>query len=122
MNPNDPNDLNKDSILAAAEEAKNAPTKFLAKERALYVQDRVQEIMQLRQLGKNQDQIKVIMSRFAEDYPTLFVKACEPGFDRQQLNIMIALLNRMGSGDLSQHQASMIVGQKMVEKYIKGKI
>ena len=62
------------------------------------------------------------MSRFAEDYPTLFVKACEPGFDRQQLNVMIALLNRMGSGDLSQHQASMIVGQKMVEKYIKGKI
>lgn len=120
--PPDTNGFNKDSILEAAEEAKSQPTRFLAKERANYVEDRINEIMSLRRLGKTQDEIREVMSRFAEDYPTLFLKACEPSFDQQQLKVMLALLNRMSDGSLSQHQASMIVGQRLVDKYVKGKI
>lgn len=114
--------FNKDSILEAAEEAKTAPTKFLAKERSTYVEDRIREVMRLREVGKNADEIRELMSRFAEDYPTLFLKACEPGFDQAQLRVMLSLLNRMGDGSLTQHQASMIVGQRLVDRYVKGKV
>jgi len=123
MQPQPPGDgFNKDSILEAAEEAKNAPTKFQAKERAQYVEDSVREAIRLRRLGKTQDEIREFMSRFAEDYPTLFQKATEPNFDENQLKVMLSLLNRMGSGQLTQHQASMIVGQRLVDKYVKGQV
>ena len=31
---------------------------------------------------------------------------------------MLALLERMGEGSLSQHQASVIVGKKLADQYI----
>jgi hypothetical protein len=31
---------------------------------------------------------------------------------------MLAMLDRMGEGSLSQHQASIIVGKKLVDRYV----
>ena len=35
------------------------------------------------------------------------------------LKSMLALLDRMGQNSLSQHQASVIVGQRLAEKFIR---
>ena len=114
--------FNKDSILGAAEEAKNAPLKFLPGERAKYVEDQINEIFRLKRIGKDDGEIRQLMGRFAEDYPTLFLKAIDPAFDTNQLKVMLALLNHMNDGNMSQHQASMIVGQRLIDKYVKGKV
>jgi hypothetical protein len=41
------------------------------------------------------------------------------GYNKQSLKTMLVMLDRMGSGELSQHQASVIVGQRLADTYIK---
>jgi len=43
----------------------------------------------------------------------------DPQHDKQLLTTMIAMLDRMGEGSLTQHQASMIVGQRLFDKLKK---
>ena len=117
FSPDQPN-LSKDGVLAAVEEAKNAPTLFKPRERATYVRERVQELRRLRALGQNDIQIKAAMGDFVEKYPELFKMAVEPNFNQQQLNLMLGLLDKMADGGMSQHQASVIVGQSLADKYV----
>jgi hypothetical protein len=117
-NPNELNNLSKDGVLSAVEEAKNAPTLFEPKERAQYIRDRVNEIRSLRQLGQNDIQIKEAMGDFVTKYPTLFQMAVEPNFDQNKLNMMLKVMDSMAGG-MSQHQASVIVGQVLADAYIK---
>ena len=109
--------LSKDGVIAASAEAAKAPTLFQPGERAAYVKDRVQELLRLRALGQNDLQIKAALGPFIEQYPTLFQMAVQPGFDVRQLGTMLGLLKRM-EGGMSQHQASVIVGQKLMNDYI----
>ena len=115
--PVDLNNLSKDGVLAAVEEAKDAPTPFKPKERAVYVRERITEIRRLRSLGQTDDQIKAALGSFVTQYPTLFAAAVEPNFNQAQLEFMLGLFDKMDRG-MSQHQASVIVGEKLADKYI----
>lgn len=115
--PVDLNNLSKDGVLAAVEEAKDAPTQFKPKERAAYVRERVQEIRRLRALGQTDTQIKAALGTFVTQYPTLFAAAVEPNFNEKQLEFMLGLFDKMERG-MTQHQASVIVGEKLADKYI----
>lgn len=115
--PVDLNGLSKDGVLAASEEAKNAPTRFQPKERAEYVKARVEEALKLRALGQNDEQIKAAMGSFVTQYPTLFQMAMSEPFDERQFKIMLGLLDRMAGG-MTQHEASIRVGQVLVDKYV----
>jgi hypothetical protein len=117
--PPNPNGLNKDGLLAQAEKEKNRPTLFNAHERAAYVKKCVDEVLFLKRTGKTQEEIKQLTGSFHEMYPTLFLKMFEANFDFNNFQTMMGLLNRMGDKSLTQHQASVIVGQRMVDKYIK---
>jgi hypothetical protein len=111
--------LDRRSILEAAEEAKSQPTNFSAKDRAVYVESQVNMIRGLVALHKTDSEIKELCGNFHVEYPTLFEYALKPNFDINNLRVMLTLLNRMGDKHLSQHQASVIVGQRMADKYIK---
>jgi hypothetical protein len=113
-----PPSLSKDTVLSAVEEAKDAPTLFEPRQRAQYVRERVKELRRLRALGQNDIQIKAAMGDFVEKYPELFKMAVEPNFNEQQFNLMTGLLDKMAGG-MSQHQASVIVGQSLVDRYVK---
>ena len=115
--PVDLNNLSKDGVLSAVEEAKDAPTLFKPKDRAIYVRERVQEIRTLRSLGQTDDQIKAALGSFVTQYPTLFSAAVEPNFNQAQLEFMLGLFTKMDRG-MTQHQASVIVGEKLADKYI----
>ena len=115
--PVDLNNLSKDGVLAAVEEAKDAPTVFKPKERAVYIRERITEIRKLRSLGQTDDQIKSALGSFVTQYPTLFAAAVEPNFNQAQLEFMLGLFDKMDRG-MSQHQASVIVGEKLADKYI----
>lgn len=112
-----PPDMSKDSILTAVEEAKDAPTLFSPRERATYARERVNEVRRLRALGKNDIEIKAALGDFVEKYPQLFQMAVEPRFDERQFNLMLGLLDKMAGG-MSQHQASVIVGQSLANTFI----
>lgn len=110
--------LDKNGVLAASAEAEKEPTKFSPRERAAYVKERVDEVRRLRTLGQNDEEIKAALGTFVTQYPTLFQYAVEPHFDYKQFEKMLSMLDKMGAG-LSQHQASVQVGQILVDKYVK---
>ena len=110
--------LNKDGVLAASIEAEKASTMFNPKERATYVRERVDEIRKLIILGQDDIQIKAALGAFVDQYPTLFQYAVRTDFDIKQFDMMIGMLDKMGTG-MTQHQASIAVGQKLVDKYVK---
>lgn len=112
------NALSKDGVLAASEEAAKEPTKFNPKDRSIYIRERVDEIRRLRRLGQTDDQIKAALGEFVKQYPTLFQMAVEPHFDYRQLNMMLGVMDKMAGG-MTQHQASVIVGQSLVNTFVK---
>lgn len=110
--------LSKDGVLSAIEEAKNAPTLFSPRERSQYVRERVIEIRRLRILGQDDEQIKAALGSFVTQYPTLFQMAVEPHFDAHKLEFMLGVMEKMAGG-MTQHQAAVIVGQKLADAYVK---
>jgi hypothetical protein len=96
--------FNADSINAAAAEAANAPTRFNATERSAMIRTHVTQIRRLVQDGKTVDQIKLLFPDFSEKYPNLLE--------------MLTMLDRMGRGNLSQHEASIKVGQHLLTQFV----
>ena len=58
-------------------------------------------------------------SEFEHKYPTLFRKLVEEDCDQHQLNFMLSKLDQVRTGSQSQHDASVDVGQVLVDKYVK---
>lgn len=107
------------NIREAIAEAESAPLGFLPKERALFVRSMVQTIESLVSQGKSVNEITQMYPEFARDYKNLFEAVVSPsGYDKQNLKVMLAMLDRMGNGQLTQHQASVIVGKKLADQYI----
>jgi hypothetical protein len=104
----------------AMEEAATRPLDFDPKTRAHYIRDCVKQMEEYQTAGLNMMQIKEKMPTFVRDYKNLFEMITNPrGYNKQDLKVMLAMLDRMGAGDLTQHQASVIVGKRLAEEYIK---
>ena len=95
----------------------------VASARSAYIKSNIEKINVLKHLGKSKEDIRNELGRFAEDYPALF-KMVMQGDSKNEgsLRTMIAMLEKMGSGELTQHQASVIVGQRLHDIYIKPKM
>jgi hypothetical protein len=101
-------------------EAATRPLDFQPKERAQYVRDSLALIETYQTQGFTTEQLKEKVPTFVRDYKNLFEMVTQPGgYNRQSLKTMLVMLDRMGSGELSQHQASVIVGQRLADTYIK---
>lgn len=101
-------------------EAATRPLDFQPKERAQYVRDSIALVEQYQTQGLTTEQIKEKVPTFVRDYKNLFEMVTQPGgYNKQSLKTMLALLDRMGTGELTQHQASVIVGQRLADTYIK---
>ncbi len=101
------------------EEAENTPLQYDAKARVAYVRGMISLIEELRTQGKTVDEIKERVPEFARDYQNLFEAVTSPtGYDKQNLKVMLAMLDHMGEGQLTQHKASVIVGKKLADKYV----
>lgn len=101
-------------------EAANRPLDFQPKERAQYVRDCIVLVEKYQEDGLTTEQIKEKMPTFVKGYKNLFEMVTMPGgYNRQSLKTMLVMLDKMGSGELSQHQASVIVGQRLADTYIK---
>jgi hypothetical protein len=112
--------VDKQSIEEATREAESKPLGFAPGARATYVRDMMKEITAQVAAGKGGDEIKTNKAHaaFAATYPELFKKAVEKQ-DLSHLEVMLNALDKMESGSLSQHQASILVGQRLVDKFVK---
>ena len=93
----------------------------VAKTRYIYVNNTVEAIKKLKNDGVPDDEIREAYSSFVLDYPAVFKMVMKTD-NEGPLRTMLAMLEKMGTGELSQHQASVIVGQRLHDIYIKPKI
>lgn len=56
---------------------------------------------------------------FAENYPSLFQMACEKDFDMHRLEFMLSMRDNVATNRISQHQASVRVGENLFTEYVK---
>lgn len=120
LNAPPPEDDGTPSIHEALREAEVRPLDFPAAERAAYIRAMVKRAREYKSSGRSHFEIRELLPEFARDYPYLFDTVVqEESMDESNLNTMLSMLDRMGQGNLNQHQATVIVGQRLAKKYIR---
>jgi hypothetical protein len=108
----------KQTIEEATREAEVRPTAFSPTVRATYLRQMIAELVPLVAQGKTEAELKISYETFAKAYPQLFKKIIGKE-DLTPLRTMLGSLDKMAEGKISQHQASVIVGQKLVDTFVK---
>ncbi len=105
------------TISEATREAESRALDFDPNERASYVRRMLQDIATWMAQGDSEQVIRERVPDFIEKYPRLFSTLINRE-DLSPIQSMLAMLDKMGEGSISQHQASMIVGKRLVDRYV----
>lgn len=112
--------VDRDSVTKLSEKAANEPTRFNATERSKFIKESVEQIGNMINAKHSIDDIKAVFPDFCEQYPNLLAMMTRPeGFDVRSLELMVRMLEKMGNGLASQHEASIQVGQHLLDAYVK---
>ena len=112
--------VDRDSVKKLAEKVANDPTRFNATERSSFVKEHVVKISNMVKSKHSLDDIKAVFPEFCEQYPNILEMITRPtGYDQRSLDMMIVMLEKMGQGLKSQHEASIHVGQHLLNAYVK---
>ncbi len=101
----------------ASAEAESRPLEFDPNARGLYIRTMLRDIQLWMSQGDSKDTIAQRIPEFTEQYPELFKKIVN-NQDLTPINNMLTMLDKMGNGSISQHQASIVVGKKLVDRYV----
>ena len=116
-NDNRPPTLDRQSIDEATTEAEARSLEYDPNLRARYIREMLRDIALWMAEGLPEDTIRQKVPDFIEKYPELFKKIINKQ-DLSPVQSMLAMLDRMGEGNISQHQASVIIGKKLVDRYV----
>ena len=112
--------FDRDSVKNLSEKAANEPTRFNATERSSFVKTHVEKVSKMLKDKHSLDDIKAVFPEFCEQYPNILEMITRPGgYDQRSLDMIIKLLEKMGQGAKSQHEASIQVGQHLLNTYVK---
>ena len=109
--------VHRQSIAEATAEAESRTLDYHPAERAQYIRTMLRDIARWMSEGETKEMITERVPEFVEIYPELFKKIITRQ-DLAPIQTMLAMLDKMGQGQLSQHQASIQVGQKLVDRYV----
>jgi hypothetical protein len=98
-----------------------------ARDRAQYIRDIVKRIEGYKRTGRSPSEIDELVPEFKREYPKLyeaivFSENFKGGFYEQSLKVMLTMLDRMAANQFSQHEASVIVGQRAYDSFVKPQI
>lgn len=98
-----------------------------ARDRIAYVRDIIKRVENYKKAGLPASDIEARVPDFKRDYPKLFEtivfpERFNPGYYNQVLKVSLALLERMAANQFSQHEASVIVGQRAYDSFVKPQI
>lgn len=105
------------SISDATSEAEARALDFDPSGRAKYIRSMLRDIALWMSHGDSEETISSQVPDFVELYPHLFKKLINHE-DLSPIQTMLVMLDRMSEGRLSQHQASIIVGKRLVDKFV----
>jgi len=109
--------VQKQTIAEATAEAEARELDYDPNVRANYVRNMLQDIALWMSHGDSEETIKQRIPDFVERYSELFKKVINRQ-DLAPIQSMLTMLDRMAQGNISQHQASIIVGKKLVDRYV----
>jgi len=109
--------IQRQSMEEATAEAESRALDYDPNVRAQYIRSMLQDIALWMSHGDSEETIKERVPQFIEHYPELFKKIINKQ-DLAPIQSMLAMLDKMGEGNLSQHQASVIIGKKLVDRYV----
>jgi hypothetical protein len=101
----------------AAAEASSRSLDFDPNVRARFIREMLHDIPLWITQGLTEEQIRQKVPEFSDKYPELFTKIIQKQ-DLSPIQSMLAMLDRMGEGNITQHQASIIIGKKLVDKFV----
>jgi hypothetical protein len=97
----------------------------VASARSAFVKAKIEIVKKLKAEGKTQAEVEVHpdLTTFVGSYPALFKMLFKIDIGNEAaLRTMLAMLERMGTGQMTQDQASTVVGQRLYDTFIKDKI
>ena len=105
------------SIEDATAEAEARPIEYDPAARAQFIRSMLQDIALWMSQGESEQEIRTRIPDFVEAYPELFKKMIQRQ-DLSPIQSMLTMLDRMAEGRISQHQASIAIGKKLVDQYV----
>lgn len=112
-----PESMDPESVRTAMAEAQNRPLDFDPAARRRYIEDHVRDIERMLREEKTEAEIRAAFPQFIASHPELFRKLLA-GEDLADLRTMLTMMEQMATGNLTHHQASMIVGTRLAERYL----
>lgn len=109
--------IQRQSMEEATAEAEARPLDYQPAQRATFIRKMLRDIAEWMAKGVSEEDIRKRVPQFIEEYPELFKKIIQRQ-DLSPIQNMLSMLDRMAKGNLSQHQASVIVGKKLVDRYV----
>ena len=106
-----------ESIDEATSKAESRSLDFNPRVRARFIREMIDDINIWLSQGLTEEQIREKVPEFAEKYPELFSKLIKQE-DLSPIQSMLAMLDKMAEGNITQHQASIVVGKTLVDKFI----
>lgn len=105
------------TMAEATAEAEARPLEFNPNERATVIRGALRDIAQWMADGESEETIRKRVPNFVEGHPELFKKIIQRQ-DLAPIQKMLTMLDQMGKGRLSQHQASIAVGKSLVDRFV----
>ncbi len=115
---NRPPPVERKSAQEALAESAARPLDFDAEARAVFLKNAMIQVHDMQRAGLSIDEIRTAVPLFSEKYPELFKKVTTPGEDLTPLLGMMGLLEKIGAGEMSHHNASVMVGQALAAKFM----
>ena len=90
-----------------------------AKDRAVFIRNNIATVERLRDEGKSFEIMKEAAPEFSENYPHLFIMvSTKDGYNKETLDTMLAMMDKMATAKVSQHDASIKVGTHLMKNYM----
>lgn len=112
-----PENFDSESVQNSMADAQNRSLDFDPKTRAKFIRDQVRDIKVALEDDLSDAELRTRFSTFIAAYPELYRKLVGRE-DMGNLTAMLAMLDQMSHGNLTHHQASMIVGTRLAERYL----
>jgi len=111
--------VDRQSVEDGVREAEARPLEYDPNHRAKFVRDSIAQIDKMKAAGKSEEDIEKEVGPFKEQFPFLYKMVIKPNYDKTTLKTMLLMLDKIGEGSMSQHQASVLIGGRLVDKYVK---
>ena len=109
--------IQRQSMEEATAEAEARPIDYDPKARATIIRKMLEDIPLWMAQGDSEEAIRARIPEWVEQYPELFKKIVQRQ-DLTPIHTMLAMLDRIAEGGISQHQASVVVGKKLVDRFV----